>query len=245
MKALILAAGRGKRMQEHCDAQNKCLITVHGRQLLEYNLAAAAALDAIEEIIVVVGYQAESIINRYGIAYGGKRLRYRIQYDQMGLVHAIATAAEDLDGHDFFLFLGDEIILNPRHREMIELFDAQHLFAVCGVVRQPDPEEIRKTYAIIQDGDGRIFRLIEKPEMPFNDIQGTGNCLFRNAILDYIPRVPIHHIRKEKELPDLIQCAVDDGHVVKSMFFCEHYINVNTKDELTRLERHWPTPESA
>ncbi|MCC6347927.1 MAG: nucleotidyltransferase family protein, partial [Nitrospirales bacterium] len=157
-----------------------------------------------------------------------------------GLVSAIETAHPDLDGEDFFLFLGDEIILNGRYDEMLDTFYREDAFVVCGVLHQGDPEQIRKTYALIQSESGVVYRLIEKPERAVNDIMGTGNCIFRNGILSYIPRVPLHHIRNEKELPDLIQCAIDDGRRVKSFFISEYYINVNTKTELESMERSWP-----
>ncbi|HIJ60755.1 MAG TPA: nucleotidyltransferase family protein [Nitrospirae bacterium] len=235
MKALILAAGRGKRMEDLSEDKNKCLIPVLGKPLIEYSLDTASSLDEIEEIIIIVGYQAESIINKYGIVYKGKPIRYRIQHERKGLVSAIETSITDLDGGDFFLFLGDEIILKGRHKEMIDVFYRENIFVCCGIIKQEDPFEVRKTYAIIQSPDNVIYRLIEKPERAINNLMGTGNCIFKNEIINYIPRVPIHHIRNEKELPDLIQCAIDDGRPVKSFIITDTYINVNTKEELARL----------
>ncbi len=237
MKALILAAGRGRRMEDLSEDKNKCLIPVLGRPLIEYSLDVASSLDEIQEIVIIVGYQAESIINRYGIIYKGKPIRYRIQYERKGLVSAIETAIPDLEGKDFFLFLGDEIILRGRHQEMLDAFKKEDLFVCCGIIRQDDPLQVRKTYAIIQGQDNVIYRLIEKPERAINELMGTGNCIFKYDIVNYIPRVPIHHIRNEKELPDLIQCAIDDGRLVKSFVITDTYINVNTKEELQRIEQ--------
>ena len=61
---------------------------------------------------------------------------------------------------------------------------------------------------------------------------GTGNCLFRKEIWDYIQYTPIHHERKEKELPDLIQCAVDDGKNVQMFFIGSDYVNINSEDDI-------------
>jgi len=240
VKALVLAAGRGNRMEAFLDGKNKCLLQVHGKALIEYSLDAAATIDEINEIVIIVGYQAESIINQYGIVYNRKRVSYRMQYEQKGLVHALEMAKPNLHQEDFVLFLGDEIVLNGKYGEMIKAFYSDDIYVLCGVVRQPDASQIRKTYAVIQNDANQVFRLIEKPEKPINNIMGTGSCIFKYEMLDYIPKVPLHHIRKEKELPDLIQCAVDDGKLVKSSFFCDYYINVNTKEELIRIEEHWP-----
>ncbi|HLV02094.1 MAG TPA: sugar phosphate nucleotidyltransferase, partial [Acidobacteriota bacterium] len=141
-----------------------------------------------------------------------------------------------LEGSDFFLFLADEVLINPRHREMVEAFQDPDVFALCGVVEVEDRSRISRTYAMIYNHqDRQIYRLIEKPRNPLNNTQGTGNCLFRNQILDYISLTPINQQRKEKELPDLIQCAVDDGKLVRAFEIGSWYANVNTLEEL-RLE---------
>ena len=63
MKALILAGGRGRRMEELSEDRNKCLISLRGKPLVEYSLEAASSIPRIGEIVLLVGYQAESIIN--------------------------------------------------------------------------------------------------------------------------------------------------------------------------------------
>lgn len=240
MKALILAGGRGKRMEELSESQNKCMLSLGGKRLIEYSLDNASAIDEISEIVIVVGYRAESIINRYGTNYRGKRISYVIQPEQRGLVNAMECAADYIDRHDFLLFLADEVLLRSRHRAMYDLFRSDNLFCVCGVYPQPNLEVIKRTYAVIHGPDDRIFRLIEKPRKPFNHIMGTGNVLFRGAIFDYIDLTPINPSRKEKELPDLIQCAIDDGEIVKLFDICEVYINVNSPEEWKSIENNWP-----
>ena len=240
MKALILAGGRGKRMEELSEYNNKCMLTIHGKRLIEYSLDNAAEIEEIDEIVIVVGYRAESIINCYGINYRGKRISYVIQPEQRGLVNAIECAASHIDGHDFFLFLADEVLLGGRHRAMYDLFRDENLFCVCGIYPQPNLEMIKRTYAVIHGPDDRIFRLIEKPRKPFNPVMGTGNVLFRGAIFDYIPFTPVNPSRHEKELPDLVQCAIDDGEVVKLFDICETYINVNSPEEWSVVESSGP-----
>ena len=61
MKALILAGGRGNRINEFSETQNKCMISFRGKPLIEHILQQIAVLD-ISEIIIVVGYKAEDII---------------------------------------------------------------------------------------------------------------------------------------------------------------------------------------
>jgi len=235
MKALVLAGGRGKRLDEISQNKNKCMLLLGNKPVIEYSLNCALKCD-VDEIIVVVGYRAEEIINAYGNCYKGKRIKYVIQWEQRGLVHAIECAKEMLEGDDFMLLLGDEILLNSRHQQMLYEFKNENAFALCGVLWVDNKDLIRRTYSIIFDKNNVVYRLVEKPRNPLNNYMGTGNCVFRNQILDYIDITPIHHERKEKELPDLIQCAIDDGKTVKLFNICDRYTNINTKDDIAIAE---------
>jgi dTDP-glucose pyrophosphorylase len=120
---------------------------------------------------------------------------------------------------------------------MMKKFLEEGLFGVCGVMKQKDKNKISRTYTVLVDDNGRIFRLIEKPKKALNNWQGTGHCIFKNEIFSYIERTPIHPERGEKELPDLIQCAVDDGKLVKIFDICDEYININSEEDLKEAEK--------
>ena len=237
MKAVILAAGRGKRLKEATEPVNKSMLKFNGRHLIEYSLETAR-LSKVDEIIIVVGYRAEDIVNQFGIQYENIKIRYVIQEQQKGLVNALEYTRDALNGDDFILLLADEILIHPNPMEMIETFQKEKLFVLCGVTRVEDKSQISKTYTVIcNEDDNRIYRLIEKPRNPFNNIMGTGNCIFKNEIFDYVPYTPINYMRKEKELPDLIQCTIDDGNPVKLFYINAQYVNINTLEDISIAER--------
>ena len=241
MKALILAGGSGKRLMSNSQGPNKCMLQFFDKPLVEYSLENAVKA-GVEEIVLVVGYRAEEIINEFGNCYQDVKIKYVIQYDPKGLVHAIDCSRSTIGNSDFMLFLADEILRDPRHPEMIEQFYSEELFVVCGVVEEPDVDKIRKTYAVIQDDrDRRIYRLIEKPRKPHNNIRGTGNCVFRAGIIEYLDLTPVNQSRGEKELPDLIQCAIDDGHKVKAFDIGNAYVNINTPEDIEIAEKTYET----
>jgi dTDP-glucose pyrophosphorylase len=236
MKALVLAGGRGHRLAEKTANVPKPLLRVGDKCLLDFSLQSACAA-GVGEIVVVVSAFTAPIVERYGRSYGGVPIAYAEQDDPRGLVHAIECAARALDGSDFLLLLADEVLIRPRLAEMVAAFRSRDAFAVLGVTRVADRELIRRTYALLQDGaTGAIHRLIEKPRRPHDDVMGTGNCVFRNEILSYAGLCPIHQSRGEKELPDLVQCAIDDGHRVDAYDVADQYINVNTIEDFARAE---------
>ena len=60
MKAIILAAGRGSRMNHLTNDKPKCLIKINGKKLLEWQLEAIREA-GINEIGIVTGYKREML----------------------------------------------------------------------------------------------------------------------------------------------------------------------------------------
>lgn len=237
LKAVILAGGRSRRLSGHIDEKNKCMLKFGGKPLIEYSLENAIKSN-VKEIIVVVGHFAEQIINSWGNVYKGTPIKYVIQLEQHGLVHAIECSKNVIGDSDFILFLGDEFFISPNHRSLIDVFSKEKAFAVCGVIKVNDKKKISKTYSILFDHNSqRILRLIEKPKNPLNNFMGTGNIVFKNEILNYINITPINQQRGEKELPDLVQCAIDDGKKVFYNFIASTYVNVNTPKDTTVIKK--------
>lgn len=230
MKALILAGGRGSRLNKFTRNKNKSMIKIFEKPIIEYNLEQAVEINA-NEIIIVVGYKKEEIIKYVGKEYKGIKVSYVVQKQQKGLVHAINCAKEKIGNSDFLLMLADEIVIDVGIRKMVDKFKKENLFAVCGIVNENDKISIGKTYSAMVNEKGRIFRLIEKPKFPINKIKGTGHCVFKNEILNYIDKTPISMKRGEKELVDMIQEAVDEGRKVYVYPVSKKYTNVNTEED--------------
>jgi dTDP-glucose pyrophosphorylase len=231
MKALILAGGRGRRLTELTKNKNKSMLKIWEKPLIEYNLDQAVEA-GVSEIIIVVGYRKEEIIKHIGKEYKGIKVGYVVQKQQRGLVNAIETAKESIGDSDFVLMLADEVVVNAKLKEMIRKFRDEDLFAVCGVVFEEDKHSIGRTYTAMVNEKGRVFRLIEKPKFSINKIKGTGHCVMKNEIFEYIDKTPISMQRGEKELVDMIQCAVDEGKDVRVYPITDNYVNVNTPEDL-------------
>ncbi len=60
MKAIIVAAGRGRRLGTETDAIPKCMVKVAGRAILHHQLDALAAA-GVDDFVVVRGYRGDLI----------------------------------------------------------------------------------------------------------------------------------------------------------------------------------------
>jgi len=230
MKALVLAGGRGSRLTEFTKDKNKSMIDLFGKPVIEYNLERALEAD-VTEIIIVVGYKKEKIMEYFGKEYQGIKINYVFQKKQKGLVNAIECAKKEIGDSDFILMLGDEVLIESNIKRMIKKFREENLFAICGIVFEKEKSSIGKTYSSMVNEKGRVFRLIEKPAFPINNIKGTGHCIFKNEILEYLEKTPISMKRGERELVDMIQEAVDEGKQIYIHPCSKAYININTRED--------------
>ena len=79
-RAVILAAGKGNRIQPLTAGIPKCLIEVGGQSLIERALHALS-LQQVNEVVIVVGYKASVIRDRVGVSFEGIKVTYVDAYD--------------------------------------------------------------------------------------------------------------------------------------------------------------------
>jgi choline kinase len=97
MKAIILAAGIGKRFKEVTDQRPKCLIEIHGKTLLERALNALGAA-GVKDAAVVIGYRGEMIKQKIGPTGAGVQVRYVFndRYEK-GAILSLWSAREEFN----------------------------------------------------------------------------------------------------------------------------------------------------
>lgn len=61
MRAIIIAAGLGSRLEHHTDERPKCMVEVGGRSILSYQLDALRQ-NGVDDIHIVRGYLAERLV---------------------------------------------------------------------------------------------------------------------------------------------------------------------------------------
>ncbi|MEW6755332.1 MAG: phosphocholine cytidylyltransferase family protein [Candidatus Latescibacterota bacterium] len=99
MRAIILAAGAGTRLNPLTNGCPKCLVTAGQRALVDHQLAALEAV-GIQDVVLVVGYEAEQIRR-----HCGSRARYitNPDYASTNSIYSLHLAAAEM-GAQTFLF---------------------------------------------------------------------------------------------------------------------------------------------
>lgn len=231
MQAVVLAAGEGTRLEPLTDDRPKGLVEVAGRPLLDHCFSALTPLD-IDELVVVVGYRAEAIIDRYGDAYEAVPITYVHQRERLGLAHALRQAEPHVDG-DFVLLNGDNVFRAnlaetvDRHRETAA--------TVTLLVESVTPDAARETGVLSIDEDGEITGLVEKPTDPPSTLVTTGFFVFSPVIFHACHLVQPSD-RGEYELADAIDLVLAAGHHVETVHLDGWRVNVNTPADIDAVE---------
>ena len=87
MKAVILAAGRGTRLNQITENTPKPLIKINEKTLLEYKLEILPR--EVDEVVIIIGYKKEKIIDLLGDKYDNKKITYVEQKKLLGTGHAL------------------------------------------------------------------------------------------------------------------------------------------------------------
>ena len=109
MKAIILSAGHGRRLLPMTANIPKCLLDVHGRTVVEWQIDHLIEND-INNITVVVGYGADQVEALLDERYGPKQIRtlYNPFFDIADNLATAWMARDELAG-DFVLLNGDTL----------------------------------------------------------------------------------------------------------------------------------------
>lgn len=230
MKAIVLAAGKGKRLDSN---KNKCMTMVEGTPLIEFSFMNAMWAGC-KELIVVIGHQADDIVNHFGSKTANMPIQYIHQTEQKGILHALRLCTEHIGEESVMVMFGDEVIINSNHGTMELTANCNGYDVLVGVVKVKDKYRICETYTI-GCCSKTIYRLVEKPQAPFNNWMGTGNCFFTNKTFRLLDKISIERLC-DMEFVEFIQILVDAGYSVKRFDIGEDYENVNTKENLERLK---------
>ena len=109
--AVVIAAGKSKKI-----GQNKLLLTLNGKTLIENILDALAAAD-INEQVVVLGIQLEDVVEVIKPRLGKVKIAINVDYEK-GMTSSFQTGLIVLSNVDaVFLVPGDQPIVDPKFFE--------------------------------------------------------------------------------------------------------------------------------
>lgn len=173
MQAVILAAGKGKRMGKLTQHANKDMLKIKGKTLLEYKIEALPK--NIKNIVFVVGYYAEDIMNHFGKEFNGRKITYVFQpvlNGTGGALHAAKSVLED----KFLVMMGDDLYNKKDIAAMLK----HNLAILAKEVKDPSKFGVLK-----KDKKGHLVNIIEKPKNSRDNLVNAAIYMLNKKFFDY------------------------------------------------------------
>ncbi|SDF03983.1 glucose-1-phosphate thymidylyltransferase [Halorubrum xinjiangense] len=226
MDAVIPAAGRGSRLGELTADRPKGLVDVAGRPLLAHAFETAVEAGA-DKLVVIVGYEAAQIVDRFGDAFAGVPITYVHQRERLGLGHAVLQAEPHVDGI-FLLLNGDNVFAESVAPAVEAAGEADAALAV----EEVSPEVATTTGVIETDERGRVTGLVEKPAEPSSTLVTTG-CYVLPEDIFHACALLRPSAEGEYQLSEAVGLLVRAGYEVATVRLGER-VNVNMPEDVER-----------
>jgi glucose-1-phosphate thymidylyltransferase len=207
MQGVLLAAGKGKRLQPLTFERSKAMVPVAGRPL-GARVADLLVAQGIDELIVVVS-PGDKEVQPYFATRAALKIpvRFVVQVERKGMAHALGLAAPLLKG-DFIMSACDNLVAVEHMREMVMMHQQRGAAATLSLM-PIELSQASKTGVVEWDAP-HVRRIVEKPkpeEAPSN-ISSLPLYVFSPAILEMLAWVQPSP-RGELELQDAIQLLIE------------------------------------
>jgi len=237
MKAIVLAAGRGKRLVSVAGQTPKCLLRFGDKTLLE-RIIESLLQNGVEHLVLVVGYKKELVID--------VACRYPVQLDvvvnpdyaQTNTIASLYLARHHIN--DDFLYFNADVLFDYQIVTGLLARDG-NAFAIDE--KRCTEEEVK----VIVDNNRRIVRIGKElvPDQCFGEFIGVGK-FSRSSTAAVVEALCKYNEKLNK--PDLFfEAAVDD--ILDEHFFLAMPIDplcaieIDTPEDYHQARQIWPKLE--
>lgn len=207
MKGVVLAGGKGSRLQPMTHVVNKHVIPIYDQPMIYYpvNTLIEAGID---EILIIsnaehIGKYIELFENDEDNEFDAD-FSYRVQSEPKGIGHAVSLAEQFVDD-EFVVILGDNIIREDLSDKISPLADDEDARIFLRQVSEPSAYGVASV-----DDDGHVTSLEEKPQNPTSNFAIIGLYVFNSGVFDVINGLTPSD-RGEYEITDVNSHYLDEG----------------------------------
>ena len=224
MIGVIPAAGRGKRLGRISEEIPKPLVEIRGKTLLERCIESLKKHD-INEIVIIVGYKKEKIIDFLNSKNFGTKIKILEQKEQKGLAHALLQ----LDGikDSMLVRLPDNII--DDYSYLIKKFKKENPDFIQLFRNRDNPNDNTPTLIIKKDN---ILDII-KGYNGEDGFRGVPIYIIKPIFFKYCKEL-MQNLKEGEELKEtmVMKKMIDDGRKIMAVRFLGKLIDITTDKDI-------------
>ena len=220
--AVIMAGGRGQRLQPLTNTVPKPLLKVGDKAIIEHNLDRLA-LFGIDDFWISVKYLGEQIENYFG---SGNQKNVKIEYvwenEPLGTIGAVSQI-QNFE-HDYVLITNSDLLTNIDYEQFFLDFIKQKAdLAVLTI-----PYQVNIPYAVLETNNGTVKSFKEKPTYTY--YSNGGIYLMKKEMLSHIPKNTFFNAT------DLMEELIKYDRKVISFPFSGYWLDVGKHEDFEKAQ---------
>ncbi|MFP4445302.1 MAG: NTP transferase domain-containing protein [Desulfosudaceae bacterium] len=237
MAVVILAAGLGTRMKSD---RAKVLHEIGGKSMLHYVLESALDVTVSDNIVVVVGCQAEAV-QAEAARLGNFRFAY--QAEQLGTGHAVLCALEKVpaSARRVVILCGDVPFLSSRTIQgLIDQQQERQADVSLLSVRHDHPTGYGR---LVINESGQVIRIVEEAdadeeEKKITIVNAGTYCVEKSFLAWALDRLETGNAQNELYLTDIVDIAYRSRRGVTTLTIDDAFevIGINSVADLNAAE---------
>ena len=240
--AIILAAGKGKRMKSDLP---KVLHRLGGKPMVEYVVETAKRVGA-EKTILVVGHRWEQAQDSLKYLSDGSygKVEFVVQKEQLGTGHAVLQAKDHLSGFDgdLLVLCGDvPLLTNHTVKKLLEEHRKKEAKATVLTAIIEDPSGYGR---VIRNKDGMVEKIVEDKDASEDEKKvrefNTGTfCFDTKSLLSVLDRITADNRQGEYYLTDVLGLLKEENLPVWAVVAADpqETLGINSQEELEKMEQ--------
>ncbi len=219
MKAVVLAGGKGTRLQPYTTVFPKPLMPIGDRPILEI-IVQQLQNHGFDELILTIGYLGEMVKAFFGDA---EKYRISIKYFKeekpLGTAGALGLLKEEL--RDTFLMMNGDILTTLDYSDLVSSHLKSGAIATVAIKKR----QIYIDFGVVDfnSGEGLIKDYIEKPTL--EKLVSMGICVLQPDMLRYIE--PNKHL----DFPELIKKLIAKGERVNGYIYDGYWLDIGRPED--------------
>jgi dTDP-glucose pyrophosphorylase len=220
--AVIMAGGRGERLQPLTNSTPKPLLKIGDKPIIEHNIDRLSSF-GIDDIWISVRYLGEQIEEYFGTGQDKNvRFNYIWENEPLGTIGAISKNINF--EHDYILVTNSDLLTSIDYENFfLDFIKQQADFAVLTI-----PYQVNIPYAVLETREGRIESLKEKPT--FTYYSNGGVYLMKKEMINYIPKNSYFNAT------DLIEILIKENYKVISYPYSGYWLDIGRHEDYLKAQ---------
>ena len=237
VKAIILAAGEGKRLRPYTNDRPKCMVKINGKSLIDRQIEILRD-KLIQDIVIIGGHKIDKLEGK------GDRIKENPRYFETNMVWTLFSCEEELKG-DIIISYGD-IVYSRKVLDTLLTSKADIAVVIdknwesYWRARSSDPLSDAETLKLSKNG--KILEIGKRPKS-YEEIQGQYIGLMKFTSKGIMHLKSVFHNAKSKGsllnklveeayMTDMVQESVEAGIEVVTVPINGNWIEIDTVKDL-------------